>query len=460
LITGFLFVVAVQSLTSWYAIHDLDQKLSDYLIEKQCFRGRYLGGLSLLTCDIEGAQLISELPNHTPLCVLELAPQGNQGLVREIATSSGEISVIYSSRKSLVLAAKSELVYDFPAPCLPHSDYNGMVENAITVPSFPVRKEVFVSTPRSTAPDPKIVALLNQVDRNTFQSRFDWLQSTYWTRHSQSSRSDTSSNLPGAIEDIQTLYRSYPGWIVQTQDLNRSGYPNPNIMAFRTGTRYPDQYVVFGAHLDDRMATLNDNSSRAPGGDDNGSGTVAVLELARLISENNYQFEYTLVMAHFTGEEQGLYGSQRMAQAFFQQMAEKVPSTTANNTVIAMYNVDMLAWNQSSGPSVLGLTNSSGRMSPTLLQECIGVFTEYNLGYNWATSTACCSDQQSFQAQGFPSISFFETPTSSVVYTFYHTSNDLVPSSSATGSATSDQTAMFAKAAYACVMTKALILQG
>jgi hypothetical protein len=447
-----LLLVLVES-TNWYAVHDLTQQETDALIGKECFRGSYLGGLSLLTCDYEGAQFISELPDHTPVCVIE-ARQSNKERASEIATRSGEVAVIYTSRNSLVLAAKSHLIYDFPAPCLEHFDENGVRENVITVPSFPVRPEVFV--PASAAPDPKIQRVIDEVNVTRIRERITWLQNTFNTRHSQStsSGSGTGINLPGAISEIQTIYRQYAGWTVSTQSLNRTGYNNPNILAIRTGTRFPNQYVVFGAHLDDRNSNLNDATGRAPGADDNGSGTITVLELARLISQNSLQFQYSLAFAHFTGEEQGLYGSQRMAEVFYNQALEK--GDAAPNTVIAMYNVDMVAYNQTTTPSTMGLTNSSGRVSPALINECIAVFREYltasQLAYG--TSTACCSDQQSFQSRGFPSMSFFETTTSSVVYPQYHTSTDL---SNATGYSI-DQSGNFAKAVYACVMTKALVV--
>jgi hypothetical protein len=432
-----LFLVSVES-TYWYAAHDLSQKDSSYFIEKECFRGRYLGGLSLLTCGFEGAQFITELPDKTPLCVVELS-RGNHEQAIEAATRSGEASVIYSSRQSLVLAAKSD-VADYPTPCREHADYEGLADNVILVPSSPVHPEVFIPTQRSTAPDPKITRLLDMVSSSAFNANLTMI-SNFHTRHSQS---NGNNNLPGAIDQLVAWYRSHPGWTVQTQSLNRSGYNNPNIMATRTGTRFPNQSVVFGAHLDDRNNVLSDNTGRAPGADDNGSGTVAVLELARLISQLNYTFQYTLVLAHFTGEEQGLYGSQRMAQVFKSQ---------GNTSVIAMYNVDMLAYNQTTTPAILGLTNSSGRMSPTLLSECINVFREY-LPIQYGTSTACCSDQQSFQNEGFPSMSFFETNTANVIYPQYHTAQDMT---NATGFSVSQNSNYGAKAAYACALTKALI---
>src|SRR5439155_6580795 len=49
----------------------------------------------------------------------------------------------------------------------------------------------------------------------------------------------------------------------------------------------------------------------APGACDDGSGTAAVMELARVMSQ--YEFDKTLVFVAFAGEEQGLIGSNLLA---------------------------------------------------------------------------------------------------------------------------------------------------
>jgi Zn-dependent M28 family amino/carboxypeptidase len=51
------------------------------------------------------------------------------------------------------------------------------------------------------------------------------------------------------------------------------------------------------------------------GANDNGSGTGALLQIAKIIFENKLTFAYTVVLTAFSGEEQGLYGSAYAAQA-------------------------------------------------------------------------------------------------------------------------------------------------
>ena len=60
----------------------------------------------------------------------------------------------------------------------------------------------------------------------------------------------------------------------------------------------------------------------APGANDDGSGTVLTMELARVFAESGLEFDATLVFICWAGEEQGLIGSAAHAQRI---AAEKVP---------------------------------------------------------------------------------------------------------------------------------------
>jgi hypothetical protein len=71
--------------------------------------------------------------------------------------------------------------------------------------------------------------------------------------------------------------------------------------------------VVTG-HYDSRCTDVLDFTSDAPGADDDASGVAAVLELARVMATR--RSEATIVFAAVAGEEQGLYGSDHLAQQF------------------------------------------------------------------------------------------------------------------------------------------------
>ena len=70
----------------------------------------------------------------------------------------------------------------------------------------------------------------------------------------------------------------------------------------------------------------------APGADDNASGTAAVLEAARILS--NYDFDYTVRFIAFSGEELGMFGSKHYAQA----------AAASGDEIAGVINLDMIAY--------------------------------------------------------------------------------------------------------------------
>jgi hypothetical protein len=61
-------------------------------------------------------------------------------------------------------------------------------------------------------------------------------------------------------------------------------------------------------------ADRSDENADAPGANDDGSGVVLMMELARVFAESGIEFEATLVFMAVAGEEQGLIGSRQQAR--------------------------------------------------------------------------------------------------------------------------------------------------
>ncbi len=83
-----------------------------------------------------------------------------------------------------------------------------------------------------------------------------------------------------------------------------------DVLGIQTG-RDPNRVVIVGAHIDSRVTDVMNVTSDAPGANDNASGVALVLEAARLLSQR--QFDATIVYAVFSGEEQGLWGAELLA---------------------------------------------------------------------------------------------------------------------------------------------------
>ncbi len=87
-----------------------------------------------------------------------------------------------------------------------------------------------------------------------------------------------------------------------------------NTVAEIRGTTHPDEVVLLGAHLD--------SWDLADGTTDNGTGAIAVLEAARILAAASVKPQRTIRFALFTGEEEGLFGSQRYAERHAAELAK------------------------------------------------------------------------------------------------------------------------------------------
>ena len=85
-----------------------------------------------------------------------------------------------------------------------------------------------------------------------------------------------------------------------------------NVYAVQRGTTHPDRYVIMSGDIDSRASDVMNDSIDAPGANDNASGLAGALEAARVLSA--YEFGSSIIYAGLSGEEQGLYGGQHMAE--------------------------------------------------------------------------------------------------------------------------------------------------
>lgn len=93
--------------------------------------------------------------------------------------------------------------------------------------------------------------------------------------------------------------------------------PQHNVIADLVGSKYPDEYVVVGGHLD--------SWDGADGVNDNGTGVATTLEAARLLVEAGARPARTIRFMLWTGEEQGLLGS----RAYVEQHPEEMKKISA-----------------------------------------------------------------------------------------------------------------------------------
>jgi hypothetical protein len=136
-------------------------------------------------------------------------------------------------------------------------------------------------------------ALVDQVDSNRLRSDLEFVQGV---RH-------FVAGLPHltAVRDSITATFGQAGLCTIQKSFPYANTSGINIIGTLPGAGQAEQVVIVDAHYD----TVND----APGADDNGSGVVGVLEMARLLAP--YPMQKTLRFIGFDFEEAGLSGSKK-----------------------------------------------------------------------------------------------------------------------------------------------------
>ena len=85
-----------------------------------------------------------------------------------------------------------------------------------------------------------------------------------------------------------------------------------NVVAIQRGTADPNRFVMMSGDIDSRVSDPLDGTSISPGANDNASGMAGVIESARVLTQ--YEFPGSIMYVGLSGEEQGLFGGQILAQ--------------------------------------------------------------------------------------------------------------------------------------------------
>jgi hypothetical protein len=283
--------------------------------------------------------------------------------------------------------------------------------------------------PAKSEPDTFVVYLLNQVNGDFITNRVQHLED-YGTRNAYA---------PESILAQQWIEEKFLEWGLDVEVMNFTmpgGPASDNVIATLTGTKYPDEFVVVGGHYDSYAG-----SGMAPGADDNASGTSGVMEIARILSQ--YEFDRSVIFCAFSGEEYGLYGSAAYASRSAQQGMD----------ILGYFNMDMIGYLD---PGSLGMKTSL--IYPQSAQELADFYAYVTSIYlpsfqvESATLIGGDSDHTSFNNNGYMGIFPFEDVNNYSPY--IHTSSDLV------GPSYNNEllAVTFTKAAMASIVTMANML--
>ncbi|HFD39399.1 MAG TPA: M28 family peptidase, partial [Anaerolineae bacterium] len=264
--------------------------------------------------------------------------------------------------------------------------------------------------PSAVTPNPLVQQMIDQVDADTVYSMTGELTGEWAAIVGGSPYTITNRNTYGGdpiqhatqyvYEHFQAdgLDASYHVW-------NGAGYPN--VVGEITGLGRPDDIWLITAHLDD-MPT----NPIAPGADDNASGSTGVLLAAQIFGQ--YAWDCTLRFVTFTGEEQGLLGS----DAYAQMAADN------GDNILGVINLDMIAYNSDAYP-ILELHTRSGNTGDLAIANLFAdVVDAYGLDLTpeIVQDGISASDHYSFWLRGYSAILAIEDFQDFTPY--YHTVND------------------------------------
>lgn len=220
-----------------------------------------------------------------------------------------------------------------------------------------------------------------------------------------------TTSLQNTLNWLKTEYLSYGYTASQLYEDSfvNGAFTCKNLVVTKIGTVHPNTFVIVCGHYDSIVGT---------GTNDNGSGVVSILEVARLL--RNVPTEYSIRFINFSGEEDGLVGSQDYVDTI-------VNSTTPKMDIKLVFNLDEVG-------GVAGLTNdtitcerdtgsptSNNAVSNVVTNElitCVGLYSPLNTFLSYAYA----SDYMTFENNNEVITGFFEKNET----THRHTSTDLL----------------------------------
>lgn len=193
-----------------------------------------------------------------------------------------------------------------------------------------------------------------------------------------------------------------------------NGFSQPSVIATIKGKT--DDVIVIGGHADSISGWWGRERSRAPGADDNASGTATVTETFRVLVQNGYMPEKTIKFMAYAAEEVGLLGSKEIARTF----------KNKGVNVVGVLQLDMTNFH-GSNTDITIITDNTNQEQNNFLGNLID---KYLPELSWGRDTCgyACSDHASWTSQGYPASIPFETKKNDMNHNI-HTANDTLENS-------------------------------
>ncbi len=215
----------------------------------------------------------------------------------------------------------------------------------------------FAQSPVLINKDLEIAVMVSEVSSDSLKAHVEKLVS-FGTRNTLSSLTDKKRGIGAAGRWILSRFNSYAAQSGGrlTAKLDTSNYQPDgkrvdvpvvltNVVATLKGTDPNDKRIfIISGHMDNMRSSVMDRKGDAPGANDDGSGTAAVIECARIMSKHS--FPATIIFVAVCGEEQGLLGSGFMARN----------AKRDNWEIAAVLNNDIMGSNNSNETNIINNT--------------------------------------------------------------------------------------------------------
>jgi bacterial leucyl aminopeptidase len=251
---------------------------------------------------------------------------------------------------------------------------------------------------------PEIATAISQASKEQLMKWVNWL-SAFPNRYNKAPEPNTHVvQLKGLIEQMRM--RSKRQVIVNLIDHKQT--KQKSLRVTLPGTSRADEVVIMGGHLD----SISFDGDRAPGSDDNASGSANLLEALRILMAQKASAR-TIEIFWYAGEESGLLGSAEIA-AEYKKIGRKV---------VGVLQLDMTLF-PGDGPQVIAsMTDFTSSWMRAIL---VALNTHYvnakiiddKCGYG-------CSDHASWYRQGYHTLMPFESSMRKMNGAI-HSKNDIV----------------------------------
>ncbi|KAI9292413.1 Zn-dependent exopeptidase [Neoconidiobolus thromboides FSU 785] len=223
--------------------------------------------------------------------------------------------------------------------------------------------------------------------------RFLTKLTSFYTRYYRSKSGVDSSHF--IFDSLNEVLKKKDG-VKITLDYFKHSWPQSSIIARFEGSDKKDEIIVVGAHQDSVNQWIP-WFGRAPGADDDGSGSTSIYDAFRVLVEGGFKPNRTLEFHWYSGEEAGLLGSQDIAKAYSHQ----------NKNVVAMMHFDMTG-HFARKEQIAVVEDFTDPALSAFLRKLIDQYSDLK----WVNSRCgyACSDHASWNKYGFRSAFPIEDP--------------------------------------------------